>query len=402
MITGIAITAGAAVLLLLCAAVAAALVVSAVRRPVVDWDAAAELGLARRDGVYVGTVDRWAVRVEPVPVTGGFLDLRVQVDAVGAGVTVTPKGALHGRHAPEPTGDPAFDGRFDVHGPLPTTFEVLRAENRRRLREEPGFSSLRNGRLAVVCRLRATDRRGQLDALPAVVGLAAELTPKAPPTPARLGDLVALEPVAAVRRRMLQWASGHDTPGVADALAEGLLADADPELRYRAALHLGRWAVLLDLAADSRVPPGVRERALAAGAVGGARDDATRAIRSLLACPDGMARRHALERAIHLRLTEIEADAVRALDDRDGEVRLVAVAYLGALGSVDAVAALRAFQTARGDAVSVAAAREAIDAIRARIGVDVGAVSLAAATAGALSVPVASGGLSLATPEKSG
>lgn len=240
------------------------------------------------------------------------------------------------------------------------------------------------------------------------------------------------DPVAAVRLQnlvaLIRDFSEHEV--VAETVAAAL-GDSVPEIRLRAAMAAGAAGheVLVALAEDAAIED---ECAAAAIAALGRRLDSARAetiLRSALrsrrletavACVEAMGAAGAPESAATLRkVAAVERDrlavaAARALArvatpaaeaalrealGRDlAEVRIAAAEGLGRIGSVESVPALRETAARHGDdKVLQRTARQAIAEIHSRLpGASPGQLSLAAESAGQLSLTTAGGELSLA------
>jgi hypothetical protein len=319
---------------------------------------------------------------------------QVMIQGVAPDVTIAPVGVFDRvahvlGSADAKTGDPAFDARVVLHGPLVTTRALLDAPTRAGILElfgrfeagriDRGFLSFESAEaLGVPDSLDAGTLQRALDLAHALE------TPASPPV--RLAAIVREDPLATVRALALQalCEPGGDHPAAQDALQHAS-RDPEPSVRLRAGRALGSRGdvVLQALASDAGVPDVVSAEAIDAlgeafaleparavllrGIASGRGRTALAALRAL--APGGAAEVPTLSAALAAEPMVAE-EAARAL---------------GRVAGADAVAALHEAE-ARGGEIRHAA-REAIAAIQSRLtGALPGQVSLVSSETGQLSL----------------
>jgi HEAT repeat protein len=413
-------------------------------------------GWARR---LTGRVGRLSVTIENYNRSKEDHGTRVSVSGLGLGagdITVRREGfgtmveKLFGE-AELSCGDAAFDERAYIRGRPTVVHGLLTADARRSLAallepriavgpDSAGHDRTVRGRLQLRDDKLSLELRGMVPkhldvTLRRLLECATQLS-KPDDLPARLADNARNDPIAAVRlanlETLLTRHAGHPQT---DAALHAALGDADPALRLRAATVLGGEgeAVLLELATDGGVPQSLAAQAvdvlgarmpiercldlLQAAVDAGRLRVARKAIATLAQARAEQARDRlvtilehaddALAAAAATALgdvgdSRVEGDLIQMLAADAGERRRAAALALGRVGTVTAVSPLReAIESRTLDLSFRQAAKDAIAAIQSRLtGANAGQVSLAASTAGDLSLPAepAAGHLALNGP----
>jgi hypothetical protein len=332
----------------------------------------------------------------------------VMIQGIAPDVTLAPVGAFdrvaHVLGSTDPrTGDPAFDARVALHGPVATARALLDAPTRAGIREL--FARFAAGRIdRGSFSFQSTEARRGPDSLDAVtlhqaLQLAHALERPAAPE-ARLAAIVREDPIGTVRALALQalCERGVGRPDAQEGLQHASV-DPDPSVRLYAGRALGPRGetVLLALATDGAVPDAVSAEAIDALGEAFPLEHARAVLLREIASGRVDTARSALRRCLAGGAAEVPV--LSAALAAEPAVAAEAARALGRVAGADAVEALHGAEARGGDVRR--AAREAIATIQSRlVGASPGQVALAEGDSGRLSVvDGADGRVSLETGE---
>lgn len=290
-------------------------------------------------------------------------------------------------------GDPVFDKAAKVLGDESAALSVLDAEARETLqRLVPRNWAFEDGAWVLVTSGRLGDELS--GRIAEGIELAHAVRDGRGDVSARLKVIAATDPLVQVRRRALERLVADFA--VRLVTREALIAavsDVDPTLRLFAALQLGNTSALADLAQDAALAAEVRLEAfegLVQRAPHEARTRETTA--AWLTYKNGQGLRAAALSALStVPHDQAQSTLIEALVAADEGVKLAAIRSLGAIGTVEAVAALGPLRDTFFGSVLKGAASDAILAIQSRVG---------SADAGALSIAGDGGGLAITEIEE--
>jgi hypothetical protein len=296
-------------------------------------------------------------------------------------------------------GDSAFDEACFIEGPTALVLGVLTPERRRALPTilrgyVPVGASSADVRVSFLNGVLQADVREHWfspsfivpELLKSMLEIARGLAPP-PDLARRLADNFRSEPMPGVRLQLLLTLAREfpEHPATRELL-RAACEDPSDEVALRAAIALGDEgsATLRALVGRRDAADSCRARAVSALGEQLAPAEAAARLRSALGSRQLLTAVACVERLARPDSTAEEPPLLQTLRDTDDRVRLAAVRALGAIGSVQAVAALRELSAAGTELRS--AARQAIGEIHSRLtGAAPGQLSLAGVETGSLS-----------------